>query len=157
MTASRTLLLLLLIPLLTACDGSRVLEPSAIQGEWRIVQPASGNPYTVQSMVFRPDGTFGFELLWYGFHGSPPTTLTGYARTVGEYRLDGERLLWREHRSEHWQMYAAGPNPSVSVVSRPEWTEYGTVRVRGDRLFHTFTSAPADAPITTTMVYERVR
>jgi hypothetical protein len=157
MTTPRTLQLLLLISLVTACDRSTVLEPSPVRGEWRIVQPAPGNAYTEQSLVFGSDGTFRSELLWYGFHGSPPTTLTGYARTVGEYRLDGERLLLRQRRSEEWQMYAVGPNPSVSVVSRPKWAEHGTVRVSGDRLFHTFTSAPADTPVTATMVYERVR
>ena len=82
--------------------------------------------------------------------------MTGYWRTRGRYRMEGDRLMVAITRSEEWQKYAVGPNPSVSTP-RPVWGERGTVDVDGDRLIHTYVSAPADRPETFTEVYQRER
>jgi hypothetical protein len=70
--------------------------------------------------------------------------------------MEGDNLLVATSRSEEWQKYAVDPNPGISTPN-PIWVERGTVDVDGDRLTHTYVSAPADRPETFTEVYRRER
>ena len=151
------ILFALILLLVAACESRSLVTPEAMRGSWRAVYPAGPGERTEQWIHFGSDGSFRSEILWYGFYGHPSSTRTGYMVSEGQHRVDGDRLEARIRRTEQWQMYAAGPNPVIEVRSDPEWAEHGTVRVRGDQLFLTTTSAPADAPITTTEVYQRVR
>jgi hypothetical protein len=151
---------LLLLALLAACEtatGGPSEESVRVQGEWLAIHPGNDGARTEQRMIFGDDGSYQFEILWYGNYGLPSTELTGYSRSGGSYRVAGERLEVRTEHSAHWQKYAVGTNPSIVVVPNPQWGDHGTVRVVGNSLLHTFTSAPADAPITSTETYVRVR
>lgn len=132
--------------------------PSTVDvvGEWLVTYPANDGAHTEMRMKFEADGSYSSELLWIGFYGLPANEVTGYMRSRGEYRMDGDRLMLRITRAEEWQKYAAGPNPSVSTPE-PRWNAWGTLAVEGDRLIHTYVSAPADAPQTFTEVYRRQR
>lgn len=127
-----------------------------VVGQWLVTYPASDGAHTEQRLTFGADGSFSTELLWIGFYGLPADEVTGYMRTRGQYRVEGGRLMLRVTRAEEWQKYAVGPNPSVATPD-PVWGERGTVRVQGDRLIHTYVSAPADAPQTFTEIYRRER
>ena len=157
MRLAKILSALSLLLLVAACESRSLVAPEGMRGSWRIVYPADDGARTEQWIHLGADGSFRGEILWYGYYGHPPATRTGYSTSEGEHRLDGDRLEVRVRRTEQWQMYAVGPNPAIEVRKDPEWTDYGTVRVRGDQLFHTTTSAPADAPITATETYQRVR
>lgn len=157
MKLPRTVPVLALLLLLAACESRSLVAPEEMRGSWRIVYPAGDGARTEQWIHLGSDGSFRSEMLWYGYHGHPSATRTGQSISEGEHRVDGDRLEVRIRRTEQWQMYAVGPNPAIEVRSDPEWTDHGTVRVRGDQLFHTTTSAPADAPITATETYQRVR
>lgn len=152
-------LLPLALAALAGCNDGRATggPPDRVVGEWLASHPAPDGARTETRMAFGADGGFRSEVRWYGFHGHPPATLTGYARETGEFRLQGDRLMLRIRRTENWQMYAAGPNPAVEERERSAWTGQGTLRVEGDRLLLTTTSAPADAPVTDTTAYARVR
>jgi hypothetical protein len=134
-----------------------VLEPSEnVVGEWVVTYPANDGAHTEMRMKFGADGSYSSELLWIGFYGLPADEVTGYWRTQGRYRMEGDNLLVATSRSEEWQKYAVGPNPGISTPN-PIWVERGTVDVDGDRLTHTYVSAPADKPETFTEVYRRER
>jgi hypothetical protein len=134
-----------------------VTAPSVnVVGEWLITYPANEGAHTENRMKFGADGSYSSELLWIGFYGLPADEVTGYLRMQGQYRLEGDRLMLRITRAKQWQKYAAGPNPSVGTPE-PAWWENGTLAVEGDRLIHTYVSAPADAPETFTEVYRRER
>lgn len=151
-------LLLLALPLLVqGCDGGSATGPTELRGEWLATHRLSDGARTEDRFYFGADGTFRHEYLWYGFHGLPATELTGYSRTAGRYRVEGDSLHVLVGGRESWQKLAVGPNPTVTRVRRPRWAEHGTVRVEGDRLFHTTVSAPADAPQVFTQEYRRVR
>jgi hypothetical protein len=147
-----------------ACSGADdLLVPDtwvasvSVVGQWVSSMPANDGAHTEERMTFGDDGSFSSEILWIGFHGRPAAEVTGYYRTRGSYALDGDRLMVRTTRAEQWQKYAVGENPSVVTTSNPIWTERGTLAVAGDRLLHTYVSAPADAPETFTQVYQRER
>jgi hypothetical protein len=147
----------------TACSGVddvltavRPGESVDVAGNWLLTYPANDGAHTEMRMKFGADGSYSSELLWIGFYGLPADEVTGYWRTAGRYRMDGNRLLLAITRSEQWQKYAVGPNPSVSTPL-PRWTARGTLAVDGDRLIHTYVSAPADAEETFTEIYHRER
>ncbi|HEX6368113.1 MAG TPA: hypothetical protein VF006_04210 [Longimicrobium sp.] len=146
-----------------ACSGvddvlSAVIPEGSVnvEGEWLLTYPANEGAHTETRMKFGADGSYSSELLWIGFYDLPADEVTGYLRTQGQYRMEGDRLMLRVTRAEEWQKYAVGPNPSVSTPA-PGWGERGTLRRDGDRLIHTYVSAPADAPQTYTEVYRRER
>lgn len=157
MNALRTCVLLTCSTLASACDNHRIAGPEEMRGEWLLVRRVDNGARTEQRMTFAADGSLRSETQWLGFYGLPATEVTGYMRQNGRKRFEGSTLLLRIERSETWQKYAVGPNPSVVTVRKPEWTERGSVRVEGDQLLHTFVSAPADAPETFTAVYQRLR
>lgn len=147
----------------TGCSGVddvltaiRPRESVEVTGDWLLTYPANDGAHTETRMKFGADGSFSSELLWIGFYDRPADEVTGYLRTQGRYRMEGDRLLLAVTRSEEWQKYAVGPNPSVNTPL-PRWSERGTLAVDGDRLIHTYVSAPADAPQTFTEVYHRER
>jgi hypothetical protein len=161
----RTIRILSLLAVLFATAGCSRMDdllpeieaPSVnVAGEWLLTYPANDGAHTEMRMKFAADGSFGSELLWIGFYGLPADEVTGYMRTSGRYRMEGDRLMLRIVFAEEWQKYAVGPNPSVSTP-RPVWSERGTLAVDGDRLIHTYVSAPADAPQTFAEVYRRER
>lgn len=125
-----------------------------VQGDWVFPYPANEGAHTETRLKFGADGSYSSELLWIGFYGLPADDVTGYLRTAGQYRMEGDRLLLRIIRSETWQKYAVGTNPSVST-SVPTWLRRGTLEVRGDKLVHTYVSAPGDADETFTEIYQR--
>lgn len=131
-------------------------ESVDVTGTWLVTHPANDGAHTEMRMKFGADGSFSSELLWIGFYDLPADEVTGYWRTQGRYRMEGDRLLLAITRSEEWQKYAVGPNPSVST-SAPTWSGRGTLAVDGNRLIHTYVSAPADAPETFTEIYHRER
>jgi hypothetical protein len=131
-------------------------ESVDVAGNWLLTYPANDGAHTEMRMKFGADGSYSSELLWIGFYDLPADEVTGYWRTEGRYRMDGNRLLLALTRSEQWQKYAVGPNPSVNTPL-PRWTERGTLAVDGDRLIHTYVSAPADAEETFTEIYHRER
>lgn len=146
-----------------ACSGvddvlSSVIPEGSVnvEGEWLLAYPGNEGAHTETRLTFGADGSYSMELLWIGFYGLPADEVTGYQRTQGQYRMEGDRLMLRITRSEHWQKYAVGPNPSVATPA-PAWGENGTLRRDGDRLIHTYVSAPADAEQTFTEVYRRER
>lgn len=144
----------------TGCSRIDALLPGSslenMVGQWLLTYPAEGDAHTEMRMTFAEDGSYSSELLWIGFYGLPADEVTGYWRTWGEYRMEGDRLMVRLTRSEQWQKYAAGPNPSVTTPE-PVWGDRGTVDVDGNRLIHTYVSAPADAEETFVEVYRRER
>ncbi|HEU4881866.1 MAG TPA: hypothetical protein VFT45_06470 [Longimicrobium sp.] len=163
MRTIRILPLLLATCFATAgCSGSDDLLPEvtapsvSVVGEWLTTYPANDGAHTETRMKFGADGSYSSELLWIGFYGRPADEVTGYLRTRGKYRMEGDRLMLAIDFAETWQKYAVGPNPSVSRP-RPVWGERGTLAVAGDQLIHTYVSAPADAPETFTEVYRRER
>jgi hypothetical protein len=156
MRSLRSSALVVLILLTAACDRDPLLGPSELRGEWRLVHQAQEG-HTEHRLTFGADGKYRSELRWYGFHGHTSTVVTGYATTTGAYRLEGDELLLRIVRSEEWQMYAVGPNPSVQKVLAPRWARAATVELQGDELYYTFVSAPLDVPVVTTAVYQRLR
>jgi hypothetical protein len=162
MRAIRILPLLAALCATAGCSGTDDLLPEVtapsvnVVGEWLTTYPANDGAHTETRMKFGADGSFSSELLWIGFHGLPAGEVTGYLRMRGQYRLDGDRLMLRIVRSEIWQKYAVGENPSVSTPF-PTWNENGTLAVDGDQLIHTYASAPADAPETFIEVYRRER
>ncbi|WP_420130423.1 hypothetical protein [Longimicrobium sp.] len=125
-----------------------------VEGEWMLSYPANEGAHTETRLTFGAGGSYSSEILWIGFYGLPADEVTGYLRTKGQYRMDGDRLMLRITRAEGWQKYAVGPNPSVSTPV-PTWWEHGTLEVRGDKLVHTYVSAPADREETFTEVYQR--
>lgn len=127
-----------------------------VVGDWLLTYPANDGAHTETRMKFGADGSFRSEVLWIGFYELPADEVTGYWRAQGRYRMEGDRLLLAITRSEMWQKYAVGPNPSVDT-SVPRWSDRGTLAVDGDRLTHTYVSAPADRPETYTEVYHRER
>lgn len=134
-----------------------VTVPSVnVEGEWLTTYPANNGAHTETRMKFGADGSYSSELLWIGFYGLPAGEVTGYLRMRGQYRVEGDRLMLRIVRSEIWQKYAVGENPSVATPF-PTWSEHGTLAVDGDQLIHTYVSAPADRPETFTEVYRRER
>jgi hypothetical protein len=145
-----------------ACSHVDNLLPDAdgpsvnVVGEWVQTYPADEDAHTETRMKFGADGSYRSEILWIGFYGLPADEVTGYVRTRGEYRLEGDRLMLRITRAEHWQKYAAGPNPVVTTPE-PTWWQHGTLDVRGGHLIHTYVSAPTDAEETFTEVYRRER
>jgi hypothetical protein len=153
-------LLLALVVAATGCSRVGDLLPDAgdenVEGEWLITYPANEGAHTETRMKFGGDGSYESEVLWIGFYGLPADEVTGYWRTEGEYRMEGNLLMLRITRSEEWQKYAVGPNPSVSTP-KSVWSDRGTLDVDGDRLIHTYVSAPFDAPQTFTEVYRRER
>ncbi|HEX8362726.1 MAG TPA: hypothetical protein VF613_21570 [Longimicrobium sp.] len=150
------ILSLLALALLAACDPAVVTSSPEMTGEWLAVFPSENGARTEQRMTYGEDGSYTFEIIWYGFYNLPSSEVTGRSRATGQYRLSGGRLELRI-RQEEWQRYAAGPNPSVTVHDDAEWSGHGTVRIEGDRLLHTFVSAPADAPIESTLAYLRAK
>jgi hypothetical protein len=162
MRTIRILALLAALVTTAGCSGMDDLLPEIaapsvdVAGEWVLMYPANDGAHTETRMKFGADGSYRSELLWIGFYGLPAGEVTGYMRTRGQYRLEGDRLMLRIVFAEEWQKYAVGPNPSVSTP-RPVWGERGTLAVDGDRLLHTYVSAPADAPQTFTEVYRRER
>lgn len=154
-------LLLAVLVAATGCSQVNDLLPDVgggenVEGQWLLTYPANEGAHTEMRMKFGGDGSYSSELLWIGFYGLPADEVTGYLRTEGEYRMEGDRLMLRITRSEQWQKYAVGPNPSVSTPT-PAWSPWGTLDVDGDRLIHTYVSAPADAEETFTEVYRRER
>lgn len=140
------------------CSGADLFtaDSAGVVGRWLVEYPANDGAHTEQRLTFGADGSYASELLWIGFYGRPADEVTGYLRTRGQYRVRDGVLMLRIERQEEWQKYAVGPNPAVSTP-RPVWGDHGTVRVEGDRLIHTFVSAPADAPETFTVTYRRER
>lgn len=165
MRTSRILSLLAVVMLASsaACDGGGdLLVPDTMMGsvnvvgEWVAAYPASDGAHTEERMKFGASGSYSSEVLWIGFYGRPADEVTGYLRTQGRYRMEGDRLMLLVTRVEEWQKYAVGPNPSLSTPD-PVWAGRGTLEVEGDRLIHTFVAAPLDAPETFTQVYQRER
>lgn len=156
MKSLRMSALVILLLLAAACDRDPLLGPPELHGEWRLVHQAQEG-HTEHRLTFGADGGYRSELRWYGFYGHPATVVTGYATATGAYRLDGDELRLRIARTEEWQMYAVGPNPSVQKVLAPSWERAGTVDLNGDELRYTFVSAPLDVPVVTTAVYQRLR
>lgn len=127
-----------------------------VVGEWLLTSRAGEGAHTESRMKFGEDGSFSTEYLWIGFYGRPADEVTGYMRTQGSYRLNGDKLYVSTTRVEQWQKYAVGENPAITTPT-PAWDERGTLARDGDRLIHTYVSAPADAPQTFTEVYRRER
>lgn len=153
---------LLLALLLTAAACARDLLPpfdpddaADVGGRWVLVYPHPEGARYEKRMSFGTDGVYQSEGLWIGFYGQPADEVTGSLRIRGRYRLDGDVLMLRITRSEMWQKYGIGANPSIVSRSDAPWEERGTMRVEGGKLIHTYVSAPADAPTTYTEVYER--
>lgn len=156
-------ILSLLVPALLAAAAcariTDVLVPGGsvnVVGDWVATYPANDGAHTEERMKFGEDGAFRSEVLWIGFYALPADEVTGYMRSEGRYRVEGDRLMVAITRSETWQKYAVGPNPSVATPA-PAWGDHGRVAVDGDRLTRTYVSAPADAPQTFTAVYHRER
>lgn len=127
-----------------------------VVGDWLSTHRANDKERVEERMKFGDDGSFSSETLWIGFYGVPKDEVTGYSRTYGRYRLDGDKLQVSLTRSEHWQKYAVGTNPTT-VTLEPVWGDRGSLDRDGDRLIHTYVSAPVDAPQTFKQVYQRER
>ncbi len=154
MTPLRVLFLLALA-LIAACDRAPVSGSRDMSGEWVTVSPPDNGTHIEQRMSYGEDGSYTFDVIWYGYFGHPSDQVTGAARSTGRYRLDGDRLEVRIVSYEEW--YRNATSPSVTLVEDPKWEAHGTVRVEGDRLLHTFVSAPLDVPVESTVTYQRAR
>lgn len=142
-----------------ACASPTESEPLLLDGTWvSAVENASPSGWYRRSLTFEATGSFTSEFRSYGIYaGQPRDELSGYQRTEGTYRAEGNRLVFQATRLVSWDRFYGVTSPERVTEPYPYGTIFDDARyeVQGRQLTLHFTTYPADAPEPTAMVFTR--
>lgn len=151
----------LAVALAIACAGPTESGSSLLDGMW--VSPAddaSPSGSYVRSLTFGPAGSFTSEFRSYGvYQGQPRDELSGYQRTEGTYRAEGNRLIFQPARLVVWDRFNGDASPERVTEPYPYGSIFDDARYEildGQLSLH-FTIYPADAPVPTVLVFTRAQ
>jgi hypothetical protein len=143
-----------------ACASPTESGPSSLDGTWvAAVENASPSGWYRRSLTFEANGSFTSEFRSYGIYpGQPRDQLSGYQRTEGTYRAEGDRLVFQPARLVWWDRFYGVDSPEQVSEPYPYGTIFDDARYerQGPQLTLHFTIYPADAPEPAVLVFTRV-
>jgi hypothetical protein len=134
--------------------------PADLLGRWATPpEPNSGGSF-VYSLEFGRDGRFVVEWRAFGMYpGQRAGDVSGYSRSYGAYRVDGDRLTMLVDRVVTWDRFYGADSPETVTRPQPATAMYDDARFRveagGEALVLDYTSYPADAPVAARMTFRR--
>ena len=161
----RVVSLIALIVAGSACRETISPERAPLVGDW--ITPSmslgGGASYNVR-YHFGADGSYWSRSTTYGSYGQAADAMTGFVRYDGGYAVQCDRLFLNPGLESTWDRFYGADSP-VQVRQLPTPIEGisdlcggGIEFTRlGDHLVFKYLSYPADAPVETTMLLDRVR
>lgn len=151
----------LALALTIACASPTESASSSLDGTWvAAAENASPSGWYQRSLTFETSGSFVSEFRSFGIYGGQPRNeLSGYQRTEGTYRTEGDRLLFHPTRLISWDRFY-GVNSPISIT---EPYPYGTIFddaryvIQAPLLTLHYTVYPADAAEPAVLVFARAR
>jgi hypothetical protein len=142
-----------------ACRDTTAPGARPLVGRWATdAEPHLPSGTFQSSLTFRRNGRFAAEVRMYGIYpGQPARELSAYTRTLGAYRVEGERLTFAADSVVTWdRFYGAGSRPQVRTP-HPYGVVYDDARyaISGRELTLHYLSYPLDAPEPTTARFRR--
>jgi hypothetical protein len=150
---------LLAVALAIACASPAESGSAPLDGTWvGAAEKASPSGSYVRALTFGPAGSFTSEFRSYGvYQGEPSDELSGYQRTEGTYRAEGDRLTFQPARLVVWDGSNGVASPERVIEPYPYGSVFDDARyeiVDGQLSLH-FTIYPADGPVPTVWVFTR--
>ena len=149
------------LALTIACASPTESEPSSLDGTWvTAAQNLSPSGWYQRSLTFEATGSFTSEFRSYGiYQGQSRDELSGYQRTEGTYRAEGNRLVFQATRLVAWDRFYGVASPVRVTEPYPYGTIFDDARyeMQGRQLTLHYTIYPADAPEPTVIVFTRAR
>lgn len=142
-----------------ACASPTDSGSSPLSGTWVAgVENASPSGFYRRSITFEPSGSFTEEFRSFGIYGGQPRNeLSGYQRTEGTYRVEGDRLVFQATRLIVWDRFYGVNSPETVYEPYPYGTLFPDARYEmgAFQLTLHFTVYPADAPEPAVLVFMR--
>jgi hypothetical protein len=149
------------LALTVACGGATDVKSSSLSGTWVApVENASPSGWYRRSITFETSGSFTSEFRSFGVYaGQPRDELSGYQRTEGTYRTEGDRLVFQPTRLISWDRFYGVNSPEQVSEPYPYGTIFDNARYEMTALLLTlhFTVYPADAAEPAVLVFIRAR
>jgi len=120
----------------------------------------TGSGWYRRSLTFEATGSFTSEFRSYGIYQEQPhDELSGYQRTEGTYRAEGNRLIFQAARLVWWDRFYGVASPERVEEPYPYGTIFDDARyeVLGRQLTLHYTVYPADAAEPAVLVFTRTR
>ena len=146
---------------LGGCRDTTSPSSSSIVGSWATApEDLQPNGWYEIRRAFTPIGTYRFEARMYGVYpGQPRNELSAYSVIDGNYRVAGDSLFETAHRETTWdRFYGANSPPTVRDIPDDYWSRSRSrFAVQGSTLVLDYFSYPADAPVPTQMILQRIQ
>ena len=137
------------------------LQASGLVGQWKTApQNLSPQGWMQYEKTFDARGRFTDRVRTYGLYpGQARNTLSAYHEGVGTYRIEGDRLFFRQERLSDWDSFYGANSPvrTTKLTGADGASEGMTFVLDGDVLTFHYLSYPADAPVPTTARFTRSR
>lgn len=157
--------LIVLVVAGSACRETISPERAPLVGDWvtRSMSLGGAASYDVR-YHFGADGSYWSQNTTYGSYGQPADAMTGFVRDDGRYAVQCGRLFLSPGRETTWDRFYGADSPvqvrqlPIPIEGISDLCGGGIEFTRlGDHLVFKYLSYPADAPVETTMLLDRVR
>ena len=150
-----------LLSLTLGCFGSTEPASGDLAGQW-VTAPENLQPngWYQSHITFGPASAYTFEVRLYGLYPEESRDLlSSYTRLEGAYSVRGDSVFREIRREVSWDRFYGADSPEhvTDLTGNPYYRSGARYEVRGPVLVLHYLTYPADAPVETTMILQKVK